>query len=151
MLSSYTTSTYYSIILARWGSSRARCGLPCARSPFALRLCAHSSRPYKALSTLCFTGNSSQTRRHASRHYSSPCTQKNAHKGRFFWCTRWGSNPNSTASEAVMLSSYTTSTFVKFFSLYPFNRLKKFPECGIICIESTSILLFLPTESKRFR
>ena len=50
-----------------------------------------------------------------------------------------------------MLSSYTTSTFVKFFFLHPFNRLKKFPECGIICIESTSILLFLPTESKRFR
>ena len=27
-----------------------------------------------------------------------------------FWCTRWGSNPDSTASEAVMLSNYTTST-----------------------------------------
>ena len=32
-------------------------------------------------------------------------------KGGFFWCTRWGSNPNSTASEAVMLSNYTTSTY----------------------------------------
>ena len=27
-----------------------------------------------------------------------------------FWCTRRGSNPNSTASEAVMLSNYTTGT-----------------------------------------
>ena len=26
------------------------------------------------------------------------------------WCTRRGSNPESTASEAVMLSNYTTST-----------------------------------------
>lgn len=26
------------------------------------------------------------------------------------WCTRRGSNPNSTASEAVMLSNYTTGT-----------------------------------------
>ena len=36
--------------------------------------------------------------------------QKTPHKGTF-WCTRWGSNPNSTASEAVMLSNYTTSTY----------------------------------------
>ena len=41
------------------------------------------------------------------------------HKGsdfnRFFiWCTRWESNPESTASEAVMLSSYTTSTYYFF-------------------------------------
>ena len=27
------------------------------------------------------------------------------------WCTRRGSNPESTASEAVMLSNYTTSTY----------------------------------------
>ena len=36
--------------------------------------------------------------------------QKAPRKG-VLWCTRWGSNPNSTASEAVMLSSYTTSTY----------------------------------------
>ena len=37
--------------------------------------------------------------------------QKNTRKG-VFWCTRWGLNPNSTASEAVMLSSYTTGTHI---------------------------------------
>ena len=34
MLSSYTTGTFlYFFVLARWGSSRARRGFPCARSP----------------------------------------------------------------------------------------------------------------------
>ena len=40
-----------------------------------------------------------------------PSTPKKRPLAEAFWCTRWGSNPNSTASEAVMLSSYTTSTY----------------------------------------
>ena len=45
----------------------------------------------------------------ASHLYSR--IQKTPHVG-VFWCTRWGSNPDSTASEAVMLSNYTTSTYL---------------------------------------
>ena len=45
-----------------------------------------------------------------------PSTPKKRPLAEAFWCTRWGSNPNSTASEAVMLSSYTTSTY--FFKKY---------------------------------
>ena len=41
----------------------------------------------------------------------TPHTKKNTPQKACFWCTRWGSNPDSTASEAVMLSNYTTSTF----------------------------------------
>ena len=40
-------------------SSRAKCGLLCARSAQTLNLCVCSSRPYKALSTPCLTGSSS--------------------------------------------------------------------------------------------
>ncbi len=49
---------------------------------------------------------------HANRGFSpiQRLHKKTPSKGRFFWCTRWGSNPDSTASEAVMLSSYTTDT-----------------------------------------
>ncbi len=52
---------------------------------------------------------------HTNRHKKTPT--------RGVWCTRWGSNPNSTASEAVMLSNYTTSTFFKnhlYFTIFYF-------------------------------
>ena len=39
---------------------------------------------------------------------------KKRHRKGGVWCTRWGSNPDSTASEAVMLSNYTTSTKEEF-------------------------------------
>ena len=55
-------------------------------------------------------------RRRLSRNYSNPVTPKKTPRKRGVWCTRWGSNPNSTASEAVMLSNYTTSTYK--FSLF---------------------------------
>ena len=59
-------------------------------------------------------GKASQDKLARTNHGFSPYQrlQKNHPKtGGLFWCTRWGSNPNSTASEAVMLSSYTTSTY----------------------------------------
>ena len=46
-------------MLPQNGSSRARCGYPCARSRSRLPIGACLSRPYKALSTPCLTGNSS--------------------------------------------------------------------------------------------
>ena len=52
---------------------------------------------------------------------------------RFFWCTRWGSNPDSTASEAVMLSNYTTSTY-SFFSFF-----KKHLYFTIFCFHFASV------------
>ena len=63
------------------------------------------------------TGNSSHPRRLTpSLRCSNPTLihQKNATCMGGVWCTRWGSNPDSTASEAVMLSNYTTSTFFIF-------------------------------------
>ena len=49
----------------------------------------------------------------------------------FLWCTRRGSNPKSTASEAVMLSSYTTGT-----SIPIILQLRKIGYClGVLCLQ----------------
>ena len=60
----------------------------------------------------------------------NPSTPKKRPLAEAFWCTRWGSNPNSTASEAVMLSNYTTSTSFPFTGYFFFFS------------KSTYILLF---------
>ena len=84
----------------------------CVRSRLRLPIGARLSRPYKALSTPCFTGNSSHPRRRRFLFlFKLPAVYKKRHRLGGVWCTRWGSNPDSTASEAVMLSNYTTSTF----------------------------------------
>ena len=71
-----------------------------------------------------------------SKWFETQVHQKNAPLAEAFWCTRWGSNPNSTASEAVMLSNYTTSTFFLF---------KRYQYFTIFCFLFASIydILFL--------
>ena len=61
------------------------------------------------------------------------------------WCTRWGSNPDSTASEAVMLSNYTTSTFALFRLYYSsfFLFLQSFFLRNIIFILNYFIELYI--------
>ena len=51
----------------------------------------------------------------------------------------------------VIQLHYEYVRLLDFLSLSITKRLKKKPFCGIICVESTSILLFLRQESKRFR
>lgn len=87
--------------------SRARYSFPCPRAPQkpTCRLLLNS--PLRNVINVSFNG---QLGARTVGFRLSNRYKKRPRKGAF-WCTRWGSNPNSTASEAVMLSNYTTSTY----------------------------------------
>ena len=94
----------------RWGSSHAKLffalGHACAY--LSARAYLVPTRRYQRLALRA-------TRPDLDGYPISLCSHfsgyKNAALFRRRWCTRWGSNPDSTASEAVMLSNYTTSTY----------------------------------------